>query len=66
VLAVRPRSRAEDAGIHVGDQVRAVDGVPVRAPADVKDALADGRGAQVEVLRDGAAVVVMLDEAEGR
>ena len=62
VLAVRPRSRAEDAGIHVGDEVRAVDGVPVRAPADVKEALAAGGGAQVEVLRDGAAVLLMFDE----
>lgn len=65
VLAVRPRSRAEAAGISVGDHVRAVDGVPVRAPADVKNALSDGRGSQVELLRDGVAVVVALQDPEG-
>jgi len=66
VVAVRPRSRAEAAGVRVGDQVRAVDGVPARAPSDVKDALAEGRGAQVEVLRDGVAMVVALQDVEAR
>lgn len=60
VVALRPRSRAEAAGIRVGDVVRSVDGVPSRAPADVKDALADGAAAEVEVVRDGAPVTVWM------
>ncbi|MCA9488645.1 MAG: trypsin-like peptidase domain-containing protein [Myxococcales bacterium] len=60
VVAVRPRSRAEVAGIEVGDVVRSVDGAPARAPADIRDALASGEPAQLDVVRDGAPVSVQL------
>jgi serine protease Do len=63
VVAVRPRSRAERAGMQVGDRVRAVDGVPVRAPADIKGRLAVGDAVQLEVLRGGAPLAVALEEA---
>jgi len=63
VVAVRPRSRAERAGVVGGDRVRAIDGVPVRAPADIKDAVAGGDAVQLEVLRQGVPVVVQLAEA---
>ncbi len=62
VVAVRPRSRAEAAGIHIGDVVRSVGGLPVQAPADVQQAIAMGRG-PIEVLRDGAPLVLTLPEA---
>jgi serine protease Do len=62
VVAVRPRSRAEKAGIGVGDVVRAVDGVPVRAPADIRDALADGAPAQLDLVRGGVPLSVQLGE----
>ncbi|MEZ4239406.1 MAG: trypsin-like peptidase domain-containing protein [Myxococcota bacterium] len=53
------RSRAEKAGIAVGDVVRSVDGVPVRAPADIRDALANGNPAQLDVV-GGVPVAVQL------
>jgi S1-C subfamily serine protease len=63
VVAVRPRSRAEKSGILVGDVVRSVDGVPVRAPADIRDALANGNPAQLDVVRGGVPLAVQLEEA---
>lgn len=60
VVAVRPRSRAERAGVRVGDVVRTVDGIPVRAPADVQDLLAPGEPAKIEAVREGAPVVLQL------
>lgn len=63
VVAVRPRSRAEKSGILVGDVVRSVDGVPVRAPADIRDALANGNPAQLDVVRGGVPVAVQLEDA---
>jgi S1-C subfamily serine protease len=57
VVAVRPRSRAERAGIRIGDVVRAVGGIPVQAPADVQQAITMGRS-PIEVLRDGSPIVV--------
>jgi S1-C subfamily serine protease len=62
VVAVRPRSRAEKAGVQVGDVVRSVDGVPVRAPADVRDALVDGAPAQLDLVRSGAPLSLQLGE----
>jgi serine protease Do len=62
VVAVRPRSRAEKSGVLVGDVVRSVDGVPVRAPADIRDALANGNPAQLDVLRGGVPLAVQLEE----
>jgi serine protease Do len=62
VVAVRPRSRAETAGIAVGDVVRGVDGVPARAPADIRDALADGAPAQLDLVRGGVPLSVQLGE----
>lgn len=60
VVAVRPRSRAERAGVRVGDIVRTVDGIPVRAPADVQDLLAPGEPAKLEAVREGAPVALQL------
>ena len=62
VVAVRPRSRAERAGVRVGDVVRSVNGAPARAPADVKDALTDGAPAQLGLLRAGSSVQLRLGE----
>lgn len=60
VVAVRPRSRAEAVGIQVGDLVRAVDGAPVHAPAEVREALAESEAGRLELVREGAALVVEL------
>lgn len=62
VVAIRPRSRAETAGVRIGDMVRSVGGLPVQAPADVQQAIAMGRG-PIEVLRDGAPMTLSLPEA---
>ena len=62
VSAVRPRSRAEAAGVRVGDVLRTVDGVPVQSPADVHEILADGRAATLEVLRDGEPLILVLEQ----
>ena len=61
VLAVRPRSRAAAAGVVENDVVHAVDGVPVRAPAEVQEML---RGAlrQVEVVRAGVPITVTFND----
>ncbi|MFT4624848.1 MAG: serine protease Do [Myxococcota bacterium] len=61
VVAIRPRSRAEAADVRPGDVVLSVDGVPVRAPADVKDALVAARSVQLGLRRDGRAITVELD-----
>ena len=60
VMAVRPRSRSEASGVRVGDRVQRVNGLPVRAPIEVREALGRTPGAQLEIARDGAAVVVQL------
>jgi serine protease Do len=62
VVAVRPRSRAEKSGVRVGDVVRSVDGVPVRAPADIRDALVNGNPAQLDVVRGGVPLAIQLGE----
>jgi len=62
VLAVRPRSRAERAGIKEDDVVESVNGVPVQAPADVQDLL-EGEAAQVNVAREGTPLSVQFDWA---
>lgn len=62
VVAVRPRSRAERAGVLAGDRLRAIDGTPLRAPADVKDAVATGAALQLDLVRAGGPVVVQLEE----
>lgn len=61
VLAVRPRSRAAAAGVLEDDVVHAVDGVPVRAPAEVQELL---RGAlrQVEIVRAGVPLTVTFND----
>jgi len=61
VVALRPRSRAERAGVLEGDLIRTVNGVPVLAPADVQDLLSGGQGARLDLLRDGVAVTVQLE-----
>ena len=48
---------AERAGIDVGDVVRTVNGLPVQAPADIKDALAGGAAVQIEASDFGDYVV---------
>lgn len=63
VTAVRPRSRAENAGVRVGDVLRTVDGVPVQSPADVHEILADGRAATLEVLRSGEPLILVMEAA---
>jgi len=63
VVAVRPRSRAERGGVQVGDRVRSIDGVPARAPADVKAAVGDGAALQLELVRQGVPLAVQLEEA---
>jgi len=62
VVAVRPRSRAERAGVLVGDIVLTVSGLPVQAPADVRESLVGG-AVQLELARDGMSVAVKLEEA---
>lgn len=64
VVAVRPRSRAEKAGVHIGDVVRTVGGLPVQAPVDVQQAIAMGRD-PIEVLREGSPVIVTLGDSGG-
>lgn len=61
VVAVRPGSRAERAGVRVGDVVKTVGGRPVQAPADVQDLLAGRGGVTLEVLRDDNLVGVALE-----
>lgn len=61
VVAVRPGSRAERAGLQVGDVVRRIDGLPVQAPVDVKGALQGARPATVEIERDGTAMLANLE-----
>jgi serine protease Do len=62
VVAVRPQSRADRAGVHIGDIVHTVDGLPVQAPADVQEALGGRAHGLIEVVRDGQPVVVQLPE----
>jgi len=62
VVAVRPRSRAERAGVRVGDVVLTVSGLPVQAPADVRESLVGG-AVQMELARDGMSVAIQLEEA---
>jgi serine protease Do len=61
VVALRPRSRSEKAGIQVGDVLRTVEGTPVQAPADVQELLTEG-GRRVEIVRDGVPIVVQLPD----
>jgi len=61
VMALRPRSRAERAGVLEGDLIRTVRGVPVLAPADVQDLLSGGEGARLDLLRHGIVVTVQLE-----
>ncbi len=60
VVALRPRSRAERAGLREGDLIRAVEGVPVLAPADVEELLGGGVSARLEVVRDGVPLTLGL------
>ncbi len=60
VVAVRPRSRADRAGVMVADIVRTVNGLPMQAPADVKDTIPSDGTAQLELVREGASVNVQL------
>lgn len=60
VVAIRPRSRASRAGVQLGDVVRTVDGLPMRAPADVRTALAGGAAGRLGLDRDGQGVLIGL------
>jgi S1-C subfamily serine protease len=60
VVAVRPDSRAARAGIEVDDVVRTVNGLPMQAPSDVKDALTGTTTAQLGILRGGAPLSLTL------
>lgn len=61
VVAVRPRSRAERAGVQVGDVVQRVAGLPVQAPVDVREALTSGAPATIEIVRDGVSMPAQLE-----
>jgi serine protease Do len=61
VVALRPRSRAERAGVQVGDRVLKVSGLPVQAPADVREFLMGG-ALQLVLAREGQSVAVQLEE----
>ena len=60
VLAVRPGSRAEKAGIRRGDRLRAIDGRPVQAPADVLERLSGSGARSVDLWREGVVLTVQL------
>lgn len=60
VVAVRPRSRADRAGVAAGDVIRTVNGLPMQAPADVKDVLQESTVAQLEIDRAGASITAGL------
>lgn len=61
VVAVRPRSRAARAGVLLGDLVRTVDGLPVRAPADVRTSLSEPSTAgRLGLEREGRALQIVL------
>lgn len=66
VVAVTPGSRAERADVRVGDVVRAVAGAPVRAPADVRDALLGGTPAQLDLVRGGVPTAALLGSPGNR
>ena len=55
VLAVSPRSAAMDAGLEVGDVIRAVDGAEIHAFNDLREIVAasEGRALLLTVWRDG-------------
>ncbi len=61
VVAVRAGSRADRSGVRKGDVVRAVNGEPVRAPADVKFRLTGGEAAQLDLVRDGRPTRLLLE-----
>jgi len=52
IVALTEGSRADRAGLRVGDLVRALDGMPVQAPATIRDHLVGGAGARLQVFRD--------------
>ena len=60
VVAVRPRSRAAHAGIQANDIVQAVNGLPVRAPADAKDAIRSASAVQLGIKRNGESLLMPL------
>lgn len=60
VVAVRPDSRADRAGVREGDVLRAVSGFVVQSPADVQDLLAGQEAVRVEVVRDGTVLRMSL------
>lgn len=60
VVAVRERSRASSAGARVGDRVLSVNGQPVMAPSDVRDALGPSGEGSLEVVRAGTALSLVL------
>jgi regulator of sigma E protease len=67
---VEPGSPAERGGVEQGDQIRTVDGVPIRGWFDFLDAIQARPGERVELglLRDGREITrfVMLDSQEAK
>ncbi len=61
VIALHPGSRAARARLREDDVIRAVDGEPMQAPAMIKDRLADGGAAQLQVVRDGRLMLLRID-----
>ncbi len=62
VVAVRPGSRADRAGVFEGDVIRSVSGFVVQSPADVQDLLAGRNAVRLEMVRDGAMMAVTLEQ----
>ena len=60
--SVTPRSAAMDAGLTEGDVIRAIDGAPVYAFEQLREAVEASQGAELalEVWRDGAVIDVAL------
>jgi serine protease Do len=62
VVAVRPGSRADRAGVFEGDVIRSVSGFVVQSPADVQDLLAGRNAVRLELVREGTVMAVTLGQ----
>lgn len=62
VDSLQPRSAAMEAGLEVGDVIRAIDGTPIHAFEELRDIVmgSDGRALELDVWRAGEAVEVTL------
>ncbi|WP_425090353.1 RIP metalloprotease RseP [Tropicimonas sp. S265A] len=62
VAGVQPRSAAMDAGFEIGDVITAIDGTPIAAFEELRDAVTASEGASLDltVWRDGAELPITL------